>query len=182
MIKLYEIHSVSVSKTLSLIERNIDITFSITRDNDLTQLCELENKRLEDYTLTLSKHRSKSLNANSYLWALCTEIANKIGVTKEDVYRKAIREVGAYIEGVYHVEDIPELEKTWGASKVGWFIETWGDGTTFQTVRLYKGSSVYDGNQMRVLIDYVVDEAKDLGIETLTPNELEHLKSMWSEE
>lgn len=160
----------------------VKVAFSIKQNEDFEKLRKLEGYQLDDYTLTLSKRRSKSLNANSYLWALCTEIANKIGVTKEDVYRKAIREVGTYIEGVYHVEDIPELEETWGVGKIGWFIETWGDGTTFQTVRLYKGSSVYDGDQMRILIDYVVDEAKDLGIETLTPNELEHLKSMWSEE
>ena len=46
-------------------------------------------------------------------------------------------------------------------------------------MRLYKGSSIYDREEMRYLIDYIVDEAHYLGIETMTPDEIERLKILW---
>ena len=41
---------------------------------------------------------------------------------------------------------------------------------------LYYGSSTYDTQQMSLLIDHIVQDAKALGIETMTPAELEALK------
>ena len=43
----------------------------------------------------------------------------------------------------------------------------------------YYGSSCYDTKAMSVLIDYIVDDAKAIGVETLTPEEIEGLKEGW---
>lgn len=43
----------------------------------------------------------------------------------------------------------------------------------------YYGSSVYDKAQMARLIDIVVDECKEQGIETMTPEELARLTEEW---
>jgi hypothetical protein len=43
-------------------------------------------------------------------------------------------------------------------------------------VILYYGSSTYNTAQMSLLIDHLVQDAKALGIETMTPQELEALK------
>jgi hypothetical protein len=44
---------------------------------------------------------------------------------------------------------------------------------------MIKGSSEYDTAEMAKFIDAVVLEAKELGIETLPPAELERMKSLW---
>lgn len=44
---------------------------------------------------------------------------------------------------------------------------------------LWYGSSSYDTKEMSRLIDYIADEAKGLGIETMTPDELAQLKAAW---
>ena len=44
----------------------------------------------------------------------------------------------------------------------------------------YKQTHTLDTKEMARLIDGVVEEAKALGIETMTPSELENLKSLWS--
>ena len=45
----------------------------------------------------------------------------------------------------------------------------------------YYGSSRYPQDKMNVLLNEAVSEAKALGIETLTPSELERMKEEWDQ-
>lgn len=49
----------------------------------------------------------------------------------------------------------------------------------YVNVMSYYGSSVYEPAQMSRLIDLVVHDCKEFGIETLTPSELARLKEEW---
>ena len=77
----------------------ITIKVPLTERESLTDLLE-EASRLDkeqEYTLIFEKtKKSRSQNANSYLWVLCDKIARVVRTTKEEVYRKAIREVGVF--------------------------------------------------------------------------------------
>lgn len=53
------------------------------------------------------------------------------------------------------------------------------NGKLFKHYRLYKGSSEFDTREMSVFIDGIVSEAKALGIQTETPEELLNIKSLW---
>ena len=44
---------------------------------------------------------------------------------------------------------------------------------------LYYGSSTFDTKQMSRLIDNIVQDCKAVGIETLTPQQLDALKEGW---
>lgn len=157
----------------------IRIAFGVPRNEAVNDLYKLKDKSLDGYTLTLKKKRRRSLNANSYLWVLCTKIAEKIRATKEDVYKKAVREVGVYTEGVFAHKDVEGIVNVWEKNGIGWFAEKYHSTSSVAVMRLYKGSSIYDKEEMRYLIDYIVDEAHYLGIETMTPDEIERLKSLW---
>ena len=118
----------------------------------------------------------RSTDANSYMWVLCDKIASAIHSTKEEVYRKAIREVGVFNDVAVTKHALPYLIETWTSRGVGWLVDTFDsklDGC--KRVRLYTGSHKYDTKQMARLVDYIVEEAKELGIETLTPNELDRI-------
>ena len=128
------------------------------------------------------KRQKRSLDANAYLWALCGEIANKIGSTRKEVYKDAIREAG--VSELHLVRDyaVDELLSRWRRMGLGYAAETAykskkNPGST--AVILYYGSSSYDTKEMSHLIDYVVDEAKELGIETMTPDEIAGMKAAW---
>jgi hypothetical protein len=45
----------------------------------------------------------------------------------------------------------------------------------------YYGSSGYDTKQMSILIDGLVADAQELGIDTMTPTELAKLKTLWGD-
>ena len=55
------------------------------------------------------------------------------------------------------------------------------NGKLFKHYKVYKGSSEFDSREMSTFLDGVVSEAKGIGIQTETPDEIARLKSLWSE-
>ena len=51
------------------------------------------------------------------------------------------------------------------------------NGKKFLHYMVYIGSSKYNTKEMSVFISGIVEEAKDLGIETLTPDEIARLRN-----
>ena len=49
----------------------------------------------------------------------------------------------------------------------------------YKKIVSYYGSSCYDVREMCVLINEIVAQCKELGIETISKNELERMKSAW---
>ena len=148
----------------------------VTFTADAEKLMALSNSGLE---LELKAIRQKrSLDANSYLWVLCDEIADVIRSTKEEIYRTAITEVGSFIEMAFTSEkDMDDFQTWWSEKGLGWIVEVVDKESMI--VHAYIGSSRYDTKQMSRLIDHVVAAAKEMGIETLTPEELERMKDDW---
>ena len=46
---------------------------------------------------------------------------------------------------------------------------------------MWYGSSTYDTLQMSRLIDAIAEDCREAGIETMTPQQLDALKSRWEE-
>ena len=128
--------------------------------------------------------KRRTLDANAYCWVLCKKIADVLRVTKEEVYRKAISEVGKFEILPIKNEAVKTFISAWSSKGIGWVCESLNksklDGYT--NVIAYYGSSIYDTKEMSILIDNIVQEAKQLGVETMTPDELEELKSLWGVE
>ena len=60
-------------------------------------------------------------------------------------------------------------------------VKTANDGSSFRTYLMLRGSSTYDTAEMSTLINGLVDECKDLGIETMTPQELERMMALYEQ-
>lgn len=125
----------------------------------------------------IREKKKRSLNANAYAWQLITKIGDVLRLSKEDVYFDMLKSYGQ--GGAISVEErfADNFKRTWkyheslGKSRL--------NGRTFEHFRFWVGSSEYDTNEMAILIDGIVQEAKQLKIETLTPMELERLKDEW---
>lgn len=179
-------------KDLSLDFRtsNAILTLSINERHDATVLFD-ELHDAEKLSIKIDKYREKrSLNANSYFWLLCNELAGalsdeKVKYTKEDIYRKIIKESGVYKdwEGVSPT-DAKTLRTAWEMLGTGWITEQvdyMPDGENV-IVRTYYGSSQYNTKQMSRLIDNIVQDCQAAGINTKTPDEIANLLSLWGEE
>jgi hypothetical protein len=129
-------------------------------------------------SIKIDKYREKrSLNANSYAWALLTEIGNVLRLSKEDVYFKMLKEYGQS-ELISVKAHIPIGEYVDYCEEAG---ESTLNGTLFKHYKVYKGSSEFDKREMAIFIDGIVQEAKALDIDTRTPDEIAKLKSLWGE-
>lgn len=137
------------------------------------------------YSLNISRWKEKrSINANAYMWVLCDKIAEKLKSTKDEVYRKYIGEVGVFRDLSINDDAVDTFIKAWGMHGVGWIAEKldYGEIKGYSTVRAYYGSSVYSSKQMSRLIDMVVEDAKEMGIEVKTPDEIANMLSIWGTE
>jgi len=120
--------------------------------------------------------KKRSISANSYCWVLCDEIAKKLRSTKEEIYRRAVGEVGVYSELFFAGQkQMAEFDERWKRNGLGWFIKPTGK----HTAQLYYGSSVYQQDEMNRLVDWLVDEAQGLGIPTMSDDELNLMIGRW---
>ena len=135
------------------------------------------------YDLEVKEHRKKwSLDANAYAWVLMGKLAEAMRITPEEVYRQAIQNVG----GNYEIIPIKEeaaahFKRIWEAKGLGWPCVDMGRSKIpgYRNLRAYYGSSTYDTRQMSVLIDNLVQDCKQLDIETLSEEKLSLLKDGW---
>lgn len=128
------------------------------------------------YDVKIDKHREKrSLNANAYLWKLVTEIGNILNKSKEEVYLQMLIDYGqsemVSILSEIDVKGYFKYYKLAGTSIL--------NGKEFNHYKIYKGSSEYDTKEMSILLNGVVQEAKNLGIKTKDDIELERLVEEW---
>lgn len=125
--------------------------------------------------------KKRSLDANAYLWVLVGKIAAAVGIPTDEVYRNAIRDAGEFTPLPIRADAVEEFSRVWGTKGTGWFVDILDDSKLpgYKLVRAYNGSSSYDTKQMSRLIDYVVQDAKSLDIETMTERELSLLKEGW---
>lgn len=150
---------------------------SFTTTTDFRQ--RFDDLKEHELDIEIKRHRNRrSLDANAYAWVLIDRIAEAMSITREEVYREAIRGIGG-VSDIVCVQDaaVDNLRRGWEKHGTGWQTETMPskiEGCT--NVILYYGSSVYDTKQMSLLIDKLVQDAKALGIETVTPAELERLE------
>lgn len=139
----------------------------------------------EEKKYELKEYKEKrSLDSNAYAWVLMGKIAQKLHISKEEVYKKNIKEMGKYEILPIKNEAVETFINAWTSKGTGWLCEILGESKieNYTNVIAYYGSSTYNSLEMSILIDGIVQEAQQLDIETKTPEEIERLKRMWKNE
>ena len=145
----------------------------------------LENKRaiklqiLAPETVGMSGRKKRSLDANAYFWVLVGKIADKLRASKDEIYFEMLKKYGQSI--TVTVRAGLDLSRA-GFKYYELFKDGISAGKPFEAYRVFIGSSQYDTREMSVLIDGVVQEAKELGIETLTQLELAEILGRYEQE
>ena len=121
----------------------------------------------DDLQISLEKWREKrSIDQNSYLWSLIDQIASVNRTDRWSVYLKMLRDYGKVSYVVVDPRALDYLKATIRETEVLGEIEM-NDGRKGIQVACYHGSSTLNTQEFARLLDGVVQEAKDLGIETL---------------
>lgn len=163
------------------VTRSIDITLSTDCDP-----AEAERLAEKDLSIEIKQFRAKrSLDANAYYWVLCKKISESIRESSTFVHNEMLRKYGQIelVDGqaVYLV--IPDTDDAQRRVDEAMSyhlrptsqVKLGKDGKLYRTYMMLRGSSTYNTREMSVLIDGVVTEAKELGIETLTPDQIKEM-------
>ena len=154
-------------------------------DNDLSKIT-----TDKEYTVEIKrKTKSRSLNANAYCWLIAQKIAVELSknsyTTKEDVYKKAIKDCGHFTYVPVREDAVERYITIWQAHGIGWIAEDAGECKNlkgYHNIMCYHGSSVYNTKEMARLIDCLTDECEQLGIK-LEPSEyIQSLIEGWESE
>ena len=122
----------------------------------------------------------RSLNSNSYSWVLQSAIAQKINARLDTVHKDMIMNYG--------VVEVVSVKKSVLDSVLRNFeyYEILGDselnGTMFTHIKVGIGSHLYNSAEMAKLIEGIIAECDELGIEHKTPAEIAELNALWENE
>lgn len=173
-------------KNLAIDYMNQNQVISIEINEDARTLFDL--LRDDVVSVEIKKFRKKrSLDANAYFHVLVSKIADVLRISKPRCKNILIARYGQIetledsspivMKSNIPVEKMLEVEEMhW--HPIGSKIE---DGNELVFYRLYRGSHTYNTEEMSILIDGTVQEAKDLDIETMTPDEIKKMKEVYNE-
>lgn len=147
---------------------------------------DIEKLKDKPLSVELKQYRKKrSLDANAYYWKLVGELAGVIDQSNAWIHNDMLRRFGQ-IEiidghGVYIViPDTDDAQKKVDEAQ-SYHLKPTDDvnegkgGVMYRTYMMLRGSSSYDTKEMSRLINGLVSDCQEHGIETMTPDELERM-------
>jgi hypothetical protein len=145
---------------------------------------EIRGMEEKELSIEITTRRNKrSLNANAYFHVLMGKIAEKLKISKQRAKnlllakygQREILEDGPLIISILSNVDMLEREDI-HCVPVG-YGEV--NGKDFTHWAVLKPSHEYDTKEMAELIDGTIEDAKELGIETLSENEIKRMEAAW---
>ena len=117
----------------------------------------------------------RSNQSNKYMWSLIDRLAEKQGKEYMDVYKDMIRKYGKFIWVLVPEESVSDFLLEWTAHGSGWYAERVKPKSNGIACRCFRGTSMYQTDEMQKFIEAIQNECKQYGIETMTPAELAEL-------
>ena len=156
------------------------IVISLLKNAELNTIQELKNsisngKQLD---VEIKVHRNRrSLDANAYLWVLIDKIAQVIRSDKDAVYLQMLDRYGVFTHLIVKPQAVDRIISEWRTVRNLGEVKL--NSQTGVQLQCYFGSSTYDSAEMARLIDGVVSECAELGIETLPKAEIDQMNQQW---
>ena len=137
----------------------------------------------EKLSITAKKYRQKrSLDANALLWACIGEIANSMNppADKWDVYLMMLKRYGKYTYICVKQNVVEAMKAQWRECEVVGDIEI--NGKKAVQMLCYFGSSTYDTKEFSVLLEGVISEMKEMGLETPASEDMRRALEQWEKQ
>lgn len=142
----------------------------------------------KEYIVTITpEKRKRTLTANAYYWQLTKKISEKMKMPGTELHNRNLAQVGIpWTDSDGHRQWILLKDNDWWLKQTETHFSPTDrtedrNGTTYRWFYLLLPSHLMDRGEMSRLIDYVVEDAKSLGIETLPPKEIARLKALWGD-
>lgn len=127
------------------------------------------NKNEELYV----KKKKRSKDQNSYFWELLQKLCFEMNLDAIQEYKKRVKELGIFKQWEIDTINVPTFEKLWSDRGLAWFTEKVEEIGNKTIINAYYGSSSYNSKQFSRLLDNLVQDCKEVGIQTLDMLEIE---------
>ena len=152
------------------------ITFSVNEESAIGQIDNI--MKCDKLSIKATKYRQKrSLDANGLLWLCLGRIASNLRTDKWDVYLEMLKRYGQYTYIVVKEKVVEQVKQQWRECEVVGEIEV--NGQKAIQMLCYFGSSTYNSKEFSVLLDGVISEMQEMGIETPTSSELKRVMEQY---
>ncbi len=159
------------------ISKRFQLTFEV--EGDVTNALDSITGKILRLTAKQWKEK-RSLDSNAYMWVLTDRIAQELGSTRDEEHKRQvltygfvdITDDGAIIITLHSKVDVDLIDGYWRLYKQS------GDGR-FKSYMRIKPTHEYDTKEMSDFLEHIIEEAKELGIETATPEELERMAQLY---
>lgn len=141
----------------------------------------LDNDKTYDVSVK-PRRKKRSLDSNSYYWVLAGKLSAKLKIPPVEIYRQHIQDIGDNYEIIPIKDDaVEKFSQAWGHNGIGWVTNVIGKSKLpgYTNIMAYYGSSTYDSSSMSALLDLMISDCKEQGIDTITPGEKERLMEQW---
>ena len=117
-------------------------------------------------------HEKRSNNANSYYWVLLTQLAGLLRISNEEAHFLMIKSYSqVYVVNLPEAVNPRHIFRYYEISKNGTI-----KGVPVIQYKVYQPSSEMNSKEFTRLLDGLISECKELGIETKTPDQLKELE------
>ena len=152
------------------------ITFICNEASAVHELESIQNcEKLSIKAVKYRKHRS--LDANRMLWACLGEIAASLRADKWDIYLQMLKRYGKYTYVCVKPSVVDAMKAQWRESEVIGEVDI--NGQKAVQMLCYFGSSTYNTKEFSVLLDGVVSEMKEMGLETPMSQDMKRALEAW---
>lgn len=163
-------------KIAVLLNNDVEVTFRTTK-GELRELQEIADKEL---LITIKEFKPRrSLSQNSYFWKLIGELSQKMNLPKDEIYRNYIKSSGVFNIVPVRNDAVSSFISKWEHIGLGWFVEDLGESKLDGYTKLvtYYGSSSYNTKEMSKVVEQVIQDCEQLGINTMTLSEIALLQN-----
>jgi hypothetical protein len=136
----------------------------------------------KEYTAEIKEYRPKrSLDQNALYWSVLTKFADSVGISNNEAHNRMLRAYGQlerYDSNLVYVvlPDTDEAEaqaneaETYHVKPTSQ-VKEGRDGKMYRTYMLLRGSSTYNTSEFRRLLDGLLYECKQIGVDVLSDRE-----------
>ena len=135
----------------------------------------------EKLSITAKKYRQKrSLDANALLWLCLGRIAEALRTDKWEVYLQMLKRYGKFTYICVKPNVVDAVKAQWRECEVIGNVNI--NGQEAVQMLCYFGSSTYDTKEMSVLIDGVISEMKEMGLQLPTSEDMRRALELWEKQ
>lgn len=146
----------------------------------------------QDMKWDIQEHKDKrSLSQNAYYWMLAGKVAThtaRFGANVNEIHNRNLRELGLreYINDqpiCLYILDTEEAERA-ALNADSYHIKPTSqtrvskDGQVFRCYVMLRGSHTFNTQEMSALVDLMIQEAKAVGVETISPQDLASIRQL----